>query len=381
MPTQDFPLIDIAGSPLSRGRDYGSAAATRVKLSAALYHEQLRSFSLSREDITAIIHRVIPPMNDFAPDLLTEMRGIAEGSGLAFEDVVLINARTEIIQIGRRQSGADLPDEFDGCTGIVALPGATQEKRLIHAQNWDWRAECAETGIILRVRSGDGHELLTFTEAGGLARSGFNSDGLSITANYLESDRDYRRNGVPLPLIRRRYLECRHFAQGVRIVATTPKSASNNMMLATAEGFAINFECAPDEAFALYPEDGLIIHANHWRSPVALAKLKETGIVAVPDSIYRDWRAEQLIGAKRGAITVDDVKSALFDDFGTPFSICRPARQGSGGNISATVAMIVMVPAAGYMEVMPLPAERTSFTRYALAGTGEPARRLAASVA
>jgi len=35
------------------------------------------------------------------------------------------------------------------------------------------------------------------TEAGGLARSGFNSAGVAITANYLESDRDYRQLGVP----------------------------------------------------------------------------------------------------------------------------------------------------------------------------------------
>ena len=39
--------------------------------------------------------------------------------------------------------------------------------------------------------------ILTFAEAGGLARSGFNAAGIAITANYLESDRDYRTIGVP----------------------------------------------------------------------------------------------------------------------------------------------------------------------------------------
>lgn len=376
MPSTAFPLIEVSGSPLQRGRDYGSAAKARVRLSAELYHEQLRGFALSREDISAIIHRVVPAITDYAPDLVTEMRGIAEGSGLAFEDIVLVNARTEIIQLGRRQSGSIAPDELDGCTGLAVLPETAQDGHLIHAQNWDWRPECAETSIVLRLRYEDGHEILTFTEAGGLARSGFNSAGLSITANYLESDRDYRRNGVPLPLIRRRYLESRHFAQGVRVVATTEKSASNNMLLATAEGFAIDFECAPDEAFPLYPEGGLIVHANHWRSPVALAKLKEMGLAGVADSVYRDWRVEQLLAPRRGAITVQDVKNALFDDFAAPFSVCRPAREGTQGSISATVAMIVMVPREGYMDVMPMPAERGEFTRYALKSAADaPARR------
>ena len=75
---------------------------------------------------------------------------------------------------------------------------ATAAGRVIHAQNWDWKAECAETAVVLRVHRDDGPDLLTFTEAGGLARSGLNAAGIAITANYLESDRDYRQTGVPL---------------------------------------------------------------------------------------------------------------------------------------------------------------------------------------
>ncbi|TIP97213.1 MAG: acyl-CoA--6-aminopenicillanic acid acyltransferase, partial [Mesorhizobium sp.] len=74
------------------------------------------------------------------------------------------------------------------CTGAVILPEATRNGRLIHGQNWDWKAECAETSVVLRIRRTDGPDLLTFTEAGGLARSGFNAAGIGITANYLESD-------------------------------------------------------------------------------------------------------------------------------------------------------------------------------------------------
>ena len=41
------------------------------------------------------------------------------------------------------------------------------------------------------LRRDDGPDLLTFTEAGALGRSGFNAAGIAITANYLRSDRDY----------------------------------------------------------------------------------------------------------------------------------------------------------------------------------------------
>ncbi len=73
------------------------------------------------------------------------------------------------------------------------LAEASADGKLLHGQNWDWRAECAETGVVLRIAREDGPDVLTFTEAGGLARAGMNSAGVALTANFLGSDRDGRR--------------------------------------------------------------------------------------------------------------------------------------------------------------------------------------------
>lgn len=360
---EPFPFIRVAGTPRERGRQYGAAAAARVARSAALYGDQLAGMGLDGTAVASLVERVLPQIEAFGAHYVEEMRGIAEGADLAFERVVLINARTEIIQMARLESGADDPD---GCTGAVILPERSATGRLIHGQNWDWKAECAETAVVLRVERDDGPDILTFVEAGGLARCGMNAAGICVTANYLESERDYRTPGVPLALIRRKVLEQEHMAFAMKAVATTPKACSNNMMLSHVGGFAIDFECAPDESFPLYPDDGLLVHANHWVSPVALAKLKDTGIVSTPESFYRDWRVRRHLDAAGAKLAVDDLKQAFFDDYGTPHSVCRPPRPSERGNLSATVAMIVMDPAAGTMEVCPLPAINRRFTTYGL---------------
>jgi isopenicillin-N N-acyltransferase-like protein len=46
--------------------------------------------------------------------------------------------------------------------------------------------------------------------------------------------------------------------------------------------------------------------------------------------------------------------------------VCRPPRKNLGNNLSATVAMIVMEPALGTLEVAMLPALDRTFTTYAL---------------
>ena len=364
------PFIDLSGLPEARGRAYGLQAAERIRLGIGHYGAQLRKLELSTDDVRILVRDYLPIIERFDEAYIVEMRGIAEGAEVAFEDVVLLNARTEILKLAARPDLrarlAAEPDEPDGCTGVVALPGATAGGGVIHAQNWDWKAECAETAVVLRIRREDGPDILTFTEAGALARSGLNSAGIALTANYLESDRDYRTVAVPLALIRRKVLEQKHVAQAMHAVYCTPKSASNNVMISHSGGIALDFECAPDETFLVHPAAGLLVHANHWQSPVALAKLRDTGIASTPDSLYRDMRVRDLLTRDLGGITVEHVKAALFDDFESPWSVCRPPRLNTAHNLSATVAMIVMQPDAGIMDVAMLPALDRRFTRYSL---------------
>ena len=380
------PLIEISGPPFDRGLSYGRQAAERIALGVAHYLRQLEPSQFGAAQLRQAVAEYLPLIEAFDADFVQEMRGIARGANTAFEEIVLLNARTELLQLARSRAiaaGTQSEDDPDGCTGVMVQPHASAAGQLIHAQNWDWKAECAKTCVVLKVRREHGPDVLTFTEAGALGRSGLNSVGIAITANYLECDRDGMHTGIPLALIRRKVLEQEHLALALRTVYTTRKSASNNMMLSHAEGIAIDFECAPDETFQVHPEQGLMVHANHWLSPVALAKLRETGIQSTPDSLYRDLRVQMLLRpglARPGPlITVDAVKAALFDSFGAPWSVCRPERPNASSSLSATVAMIVMQPALGLMEVALLPAHQRTFTAYRLEPSFKPMAAASAS--
>ncbi len=379
---EPFPLIELSGGPEARGRQYGAAAADRVRKSLAHYDAQLAESGQDVAGIRALARAFVPRIEAFAPDFVPEMRGIAEGANVAFEDILLVNCRTEILQLAKRQEAAALAAAErrapDGCTGAIILPEATADGALLHGQNWDWKAECAETGVVLRIRREDGPDVLTFVEAGGLARCGLNAAGIAITANYLTSDRDYLHEGVPLSLLRRKALEQEQVALALHCLYATPKSASNNLMLSHASGYGLDIECAPDESFLLHPEGGILVHSNHWLSPVALAKLKEMGIPSTPCSVYREQRVRQALAAQRGRITLETLREAFFDSWQSPWSVCRPPRNNLQGVSSATVAMILMEPAMGAMEIAPLPALNRRFTRYSLAEGAAQALPLAA---
>lgn len=368
-PQTPFPLYEISGTPLERGRSYGEQAKRRIARSIEHYSDQAARWKLGRAEIDQIIHSYIPVVRDFDENYLTEMQGIAEGAGVRFEDIFLLNARTEVMKLALKPElrARLLGETNDGCTSIKVTRAATDSGELIHAQNWDWKEECSETGVVLRILREDGPDILTFTEGGMLARSGLNAAGISITGNNLESDRDYRQIGVPLPLIRRKALESAYVALAMHAVHATPKTGSNNMAVCHVGGVIINFECAPDETFTLHPRDGLLTHSNHWLSPVALTKLKDTGVAFSPCTLYREQRVRELLAPKVGRISVEDVRQALLDDYQSPWSVCRPPRGDFGRDTrSATVSTVIMQPAAGVMEVANLPALDPTFTRYEL---------------
>jgi len=367
-----FPLIEVSGGPRERGLSLGRQARTRIHASLAYYKGLTGKAELGDDAIRAIVAGYAPMVQRFEPAYIDEMIGIAEGAGVSFEDVFLLNARTEILRLAAKPElrGQLLDAESrDGCTAVTVLPAATRDGVLIHAQNWDWRVECSQTCVVVRILRDDGPDLITFTEPGMLARSGCNAAGIAVTGNNLESDQDYRRIGLPLPLIRRKALESPHLALAMHAVYATPKTGSNNMAVSHCDGIAINFECAPDETFQVLPDaDGLLVHANHWVSPVALAKLKDTGVAVSPCTLYRDLRVKQLLAAEIGSITADSVKRALLDDFQSPWSVCRPPRQDLGRDTrSATVSTVVMQPALGLMEVANMAALNPEFTTYRLA--------------
>jgi isopenicillin-N N-acyltransferase-like protein len=363
---QPCRLIEISGSPYERGVQYGRQAGDEIARAVAHYSRQIKSNNVSDDGLADVVRAYLPIIENFNHAYVVEMRGIAAGAGVSFEQIVLVNARTELVQFALRPA---LLDSMDGCTGVVVQPEVTRAGQLIHAHNWDWQIECADASVILRIRNEDGPDILTFTEAGGLARFGFNAHGICITGNGLECERDFQRPGVPLALIRRKVLEQSNLALALRAAYVTPKSGSNNILISHGpSGLVYDFECAPDETFMVEPRDGVLTHANHWQSPIALTKLRETGLADAPSSFYRDRRAREALAAKAGDVTIEDVTAVMLDNFESPWSICYPPRPASPTDPKTyvTVASLIMRPGLGEMRVAILPALDPSFTCYTL---------------
>ena len=188
-----YPRLRVSGDARQRGRAYGEQARERIQLSRDSYAEIFANTAgWSWEQAVASAARYEKPIRDLAPDVMQEIEGIAEGSGLAAGDVLAINARTEIIfAASAREAAAQRAARARECTALALLSRRTRAGRPLLAQNWDWMPHAFETVVVLEVEQpGDRPNFVTLVEAGLLAKASMNSAGLGVVTNALVSSAD-----------------------------------------------------------------------------------------------------------------------------------------------------------------------------------------------
>ena len=361
-----FPVISIEGDAYECGVQHGAQAAERVARTIDFYLGVFgRQSKLSLDEVRERGRAFLTQIEAIDGAIVAELKGIADGARQQLEDIVAINCRTELMYGASRGSRAATE-----CTTIVALPEATRSKGVIIGKNWDWRSPAIESVVVLRMRQKDKPALSLIVEAGMVGRDGFNEHGVMVCGNMLTSSADKGKVGVPIPILRRRILNSRHYYEAIDVLTRSARGASGNYVLAHRDGVAIDFETTPENVYPVYPERGLLTHSNHFQSVVAQSQ--GVGTSYNGDSLYRDFRARQLLEHKIGTITVDDVKAVLRDEFGAPRAICRSPHEYQGQGSTMTIASLVFDMQNEVMHVAPGQPNRSEYQPVFLPGRSAP---------
>lgn len=366
--TQPVPLVHVAGSVHERGKSYGRQAGDRIVTGLDIYREAFARVGITWEEASRIAGMFREKVEAYDLHMYKEICGIAEGAEQPIEAIIILNARTEIIfwRDNELNSTAKPDGPQEGCTSVLVLPSATANGHMLHGQNWDWNPRCAESSVVLRIENNDGPDILTFVEAGQLARHGMNSAGIALTVNGLQCDLDCGNVGTPNPLMRRKLLLSETLAGSIDAVLNADISFSHSLSISHRGGSAITLETTPKQGYWLQPDEGFLVHANHFKCPVARGNVMDIGLQRCPESLYRDQRVTEAMRAAKGTITSDTIKAALADTFGTPDAVLRSPKARPGGNLSGTVATILMDTTMGKMWVAPSPYKGIHFTEYSL---------------
>ncbi|KUL91428.1 hypothetical protein ZTR_01711 [Talaromyces verruculosus] len=252
-----------------------------------------------------------------------EMRGIADGSGHTFEDILAINVRTEI----------SMGLMADGCTAFYWH----DKDSSIAAQNWDWERAQRDNLIALDIQQNNRPEISQITEAGIIGKIGLNSAGVSVTLNAIRA-RGVDFNRLPTHLALRAIMDSTSRKEAVDTLTKSGLAASCHLLIGDSTG-GTGLECSSGDVLHLETKDGKLTHANHFYVPHA-NYVKEA--VFLPDSPYRARRIDELLEtATEGGqpITVSVAERILEDKGNYPAAINRASSETSAVETLFSIVM------------------------------------------
>jgi isopenicillin-N N-acyltransferase-like protein len=317
--------VSIQGAPFERGRQYGEQARTQVRQSISAYQRVFAHYAeWDWEKVVGHASRYENVVEDFAPHIIEEIRGIAEGSGVDFGDILALNVRSEVMfasgaQDNKKLSGA-LANE---CSSFAVLPEVTSEGHTLVGQNWDWLLHARDTVVLVHARRDDGPDYVTIVEAGLLAKTGVNSAGVASCTNTLVSYLDDGAVGVPYHVMLRRLLDAESITDAVTTVVNADKALSGNFLLGDVDGLAIDMEVNPGGATSvrtLMPRDGVLAHTNHFLSP-DLAR-SDSRIGTSPSTLFRLDCLESTLRRGAPTLSIRNLQDALSDHRNFPLGVC-----------------------------------------------------------
>ena len=162
-----FPIVKISGSAAECGVQYGEALKNEIIKNIGFYQKMLKEYAgVEWADAQAMAKRFEAPIAEYCPDAIEEMKGIAEGAGVAYEDILTINCRSEILFA-----------QPDGCSCMGILPEMSDTAHTYLGQTWDWLRHAREHVAVVEFRQRNKPAAMMIVEAGMVGGRGLNSHG------------------------------------------------------------------------------------------------------------------------------------------------------------------------------------------------------------
>jgi isopenicillin-N N-acyltransferase-like protein len=360
-----FPLVEVSGPAYERGFQHGRACGDLIWRYAELLRRSSADEAQSRaidpasaepneDELARRALRFLPWFEQFAPEQVEEIRGIAAGAELPFGLALLANVRGEVFRAA---------SPWTGCTAVALGRQATADGGILLGQNQDQSPEMQNFVVILRVIPERGPRILMATFGGLIGYGGINSAGVGHMMNALANST--WRMGLPHYPVKRALLEQADLAGCLAVYARAPVCSSANQVLVDRE-HVVDVELVPEGPEALAPRTwtgDYLVHTNHFLSERLASD--EQYLPRLPDSQPRYCRMESLLRERYGHLSLADLKACFADHDGFPRSICRHA-EGEPDRAMKSIYSVIGEPDRGLLHVsVGNPCESDYFT-YAL---------------
>ena len=344
-------LVIARGTPYDRGATIGQAMAASAARSVAFNRRYAEAQGLDRATLESMLAPYLAAAGSAYPNLVEQIRGIADGAGVPLLDAFFANAFEEVY--GIVELATPSPVALERCTDVV-LRGSG---RTLLGHTEQWYAGDDGTAIMVLDVPDDGPAVLAPVAAGTLPLVGMNEHGAAFGTMSLSATDE--RVGIPRALVARDVLDA-HDPDDATARATRAGRAGGYSYLAAFPGgraFAIETTATREAVIATH------VHTNHAFDAVVGASACE----ASPGSRSRLARVSALAEAAAASgpePTVAVMRSILADHGAEGQDICVHPDPADGDEGATILFAMICEPETRTMWVAPGHPCTTSFEAF-----------------
>ena len=322
--------MELRGGPHDRGYAYGEACRGRIaRMIEVQFLEEFQG-RLTKDQLLKQARKYEPFIEDYSPEIAEELKGIAEGSGRLYDEIVMVNALEE------RKAF-----EPGHCTVFAATGKATRDGETFTGQTWDgvekewWDGEF---GLLFQIRRKDGPDILDYTNPGILASAGLNANGIAVNWNTMPQP--HLAIGVPAYVIVAEVLRQKILGEALDAVRRAHRASTFHLLITDGQEL-YGVEGTPGDVDIAYGGES-VGHANHFVSEKFASSLN-TDVSS--SSIIRHNRMNRLLKESHGVIDLKTCMGFLRDHVNHPGSICcHPGEDPDPNRRGYTLDAWVSVP-------------------------------------
>ena len=350
-------VVKLSGSPYQMGWQHGQRfpgeirhfTAERVRLCQGT---DWTGRNLSRGAVLALAEACVAEHQAYAPDLMDELRGMAEATGLSRAELVINNGFTDFIDtiynIGDITLPAATPSlAADNCTAFMVPGSRSASGRAFFGQTWDMHASATPYVILLHGQPDDSPAFLTFTVTGCVGMIGMNSAGIAVGVNNLMATDG--QIGVTWPFVVRKILQQQDLDTALQCLTGAKLAGAHNYMLLDGDGRGYEVEAMSTSHHVHELADETIAHTNHCLIQQNLDVARERPPASQQSSQNRLRRARELLA--NDSVTADDLMALTRDEV----AIC--ARPQPPMHVESCGAAIMSPSSRDFWAVWGIPAD------------------------
>jgi hypothetical protein len=247
-----FPPADVfSGTAHERGEAYGKLYKNRLHdlLNKEIY-EPFTDNPFSKEALTQYAAECGAFTREKCPLIAAECEGIAQGAGVTYEEIMLLNLDEELRLMAKKKK------KPGHCTAVATSPSDSGDGHTYNGQTWDFSVRWAGKATMTEWQRTDAPSVLAYGYPGLPMGAGVNSAGIAITWTS-GGAKQTRHVGVPSYLLMGHFLAQPDIDSIIREANRNMHAGIFTFVISDAQGNLANVEGTPEETAIEQPEGRL----------------------------------------------------------------------------------------------------------------------------